>query len=126
MPWIRCPSGQNAWRRDSRPQFSAANNEALQQATPGAITALTQYRAWLTSKLPTARKDTAIGRDNYIFFLRNVALLPYTPEQLLAMSQQEWSRAVAFEAYQQARLAGAPPRTPLSQCRGPDTSRKGG
>ena len=35
--------------------------------------------------------------------------MPYTPEQLLAMSQQEWSRAVAFEAYQQARLAGAPP-----------------
>ena len=25
------------------------------------------------------------------------------------MSQQEWSRAVAFEAYQQTRLAGAPP-----------------
>ena len=90
------------------PYFSAANNEALQQAIPAAITALTQYRAWLNTKLPVARKDTAIGRDNYIFFLRNVALLPYTPEQLLAMSQQEWSRSVAFEAYQQARLAGAP------------------
>ena len=91
------------------PYFSAANNEALQQAMPVAITALTQYRAWLTTKLPAARKDTAIGRDNYLFFLRNVALLPYTPEQLLAMSQQEWSRSVAFEAYEQARLAGAPP-----------------
>jgi uncharacterized protein (DUF885 family) len=91
------------------PYFSAANNEALQQAMAAAITALTQYRAWLTTKLPAARKDTAIGRDNYLFFLRNVALLPYTPEQLLAMSQQEWSRSVAFEAYQQARLAGAPP-----------------
>jgi uncharacterized protein (DUF885 family) len=91
------------------PYFSAANNEALQQAMPAAITALSQYRAWLTTKLPTARKDTAIGRDNYLFFLRNVALLPYTPEQLMAMSQQEWSRSVAFEAYQQTRLAGAPP-----------------
>jgi uncharacterized protein (DUF885 family) len=90
-------------------QLTAANNEALQQALPAAIAALTQYRAWLSSKLPTARKDTAIGRDNYIFFLRKVALLPYTPEQLLAMSKQEWSRSVAFEAYQQARLAGAPP-----------------
>jgi uncharacterized protein (DUF885 family) len=91
------------------PQLSAANKEALQQVTPAALTALTQYRAWLETKLPTARKDTAIGRENYLFFLRNVALLPYTPEQLLAMSQQEWSRSVAFEAYQQARLAGAPP-----------------
>ena len=91
------------------PYFSAANNEALQQAMPAAITALTQYRAWLTAKLPAALKDTAIGRDNYLFFLHKVALLPYTPEQLLAMSQQEWSRSVAFEAYQQTRLAGAPP-----------------
>jgi uncharacterized protein (DUF885 family) len=91
------------------PQLTAVHNQALQEAIPAAVTALTQYRAWLTTKLPTARKDTAIGRDNYIFFLRKVALLPYTPEQLLAMSQQEWSRAVAFEAYQQTRLAGAPP-----------------
>jgi uncharacterized protein (DUF885 family) len=91
------------------PNFTAANNQTLQEAIPGAVTALTQYRAWLTAKLPTARKDTAIGRDNYIFFLSKVALLPYTPEQLLAMSQQEWSRSVAFEAYQQTRLAGAPP-----------------
>jgi uncharacterized protein (DUF885 family) len=91
------------------PQLTAANNQALQQVTPAAATALTQYRAWLTAKLPTASKDTAIGRDNYIFFLSKVALLPYTPEQLLAMSQQEWSRAVAFETYQQAGLAGLPP-----------------
>jgi uncharacterized protein (DUF885 family) len=91
------------------PQLTAANNQELEKATPAAATALTQYRAWLTAQLPTARKDTAIGRDNYIFFLSKVALLPYTPEQLLAMSQQEWSRAVAFETYQQARLAGAPP-----------------
>jgi uncharacterized protein (DUF885 family) len=91
------------------PEFSEANNRALQQSLPDAVTALLKYRAWLTTKLPGARKDTAIGRDNYIFFLRKVALLPYTPEQLLAMSQQEWSRSVAFEAYQQTRLAGSPP-----------------
>ena len=35
--------------------------------------------------------------------------MPYTPEQLLAMSQQEWSRAVAFEAYEAHPLAGASP-----------------
>lgn len=91
------------------PQLTAANNQALQGAIPAAVIALTQYRAWLTAKLPTARKDTAIGRDNFLFFLRKVALMPYTPEQLLAMSQQEWSRAVAFEAYQHTRLAGASP-----------------
>ena len=106
------------------PQLTAAHNQALEEAIPAAVTALTQYRAWLTAKLPTARKETAIGRDNYIFFLRKVALLPYTPEQLLAMSQQEWSRAVAFETYQQTRLAGAPPAPLVYQCRSTDTSRK--
>lgn len=91
------------------PQLTAANLKALQQVAPAAITALTQYRDWLETHLPNARKDTAIGRENYLFFLRNVALMPYTPEQLLAMSRQEWARSVAFEGYQQARLAGAAP-----------------
>jgi len=95
-------------------QFNPTNQEALQRAIPAAMTALTEYRAWLQEKLPAARKDTAIGRDNYVFFLRNVALLPYMPEELLAMSQQEWSRSVAFEAYQEARLAGAPPASIFS------------
>ena len=93
------------------PQLTAINNEALRKATPAAVAAITQYRAWLQTKVTKTRKDTAIGRENYLYFLRNVALLPYSPEQLLALSNQEWSRAVAFEAYQQARLAGTPPAT---------------
>jgi uncharacterized protein (DUF885 family) len=91
------------------PQLTAANNEALKAATPAAVDALNDYRVWLQKILPKARKDTAIGRENYLYFLRNVALLPYTPEQLLAMSRQEWSRSVAFETYQKERLAGLPP-----------------
>ncbi len=91
------------------PQLTPANNQALQDATPAAIDALNDYRAWLQKKMPGARKDSAIGRENYLYFLRNVALLPYTPEQLLAMSRQEWSRSVAFETYQKERLTGAPP-----------------
>ena len=91
------------------PQLTSANNQALQAATPAAVDALNDYRAWLQKILPNNRKDTAIGRENYLYFLRNVALLPYTPEQLLAMSRQEWSRSVAFETYQKERLAGLPP-----------------
>jgi len=91
------------------PNLSAAAYVRLQQAVPPAVTALVEYRKWLQQKLPNARKDTAIGRENYLFFLRNVALLPYTPEQLLSMSKQEWARSVAFETYQQARLAGTAP-----------------
>ena len=88
------------------PQLRADNLRALRAAKPAAVKALTDYRSWLETRLPDAKPDTAIGRDNYLYFLRNVALLPYTPEELLAMSRQEWARSVAFEAYQQERNAG--------------------
>ena len=91
------------------PMLTPANQQALAAATPAALKALAEYRSWLEEKMPGARKDTAIGRENYVYFLRNVALLPYTPEQLLAMSQQEWGRSVAFEAYEKNRNAGDPP-----------------
>ena len=51
---------------------------------------------------------TAIGRDSYIYFLRKVALLPYTPEELLRMGQQEWERAVSFETYEANRNKDLP------------------
>jgi hypothetical protein len=86
--------------------FTSANRVALATASDRAIAALEGYRAWLATRLPGARPDVALGRDAYLYFLRNVALMPYTPEQLLAMSRQEWSRAVAFEAGQQQRNAG--------------------
>jgi hypothetical protein len=41
--------------------------------------------------------------------LRNVALMPFTPEELLAMGRREWNRAVAFEAYEKNRNKDASP-----------------
>jgi len=92
-----------------KPLLTSANQRALHEALPAALTALEDYRAWLGAQLGAARADTAIGREAYLFFLRNVALLPYTPEELLAMGRQEWSRSVSFETYQQTRNAGLPP-----------------
>jgi len=91
------------------PQFALAKRAELAAATRKAATALESYREWLQTRVAAAREDTAIGREAYRYFLRQVALLPYTPEQLLAMSREEWSRSVAFETYQQARVAGLPP-----------------
>ncbi|MEI8297656.1 MAG: DUF885 family protein [Pseudomonadota bacterium] len=90
------------------PHLTPASARALSAALPAAGRALEQYRQWLQVRVGSARSDTAIGRDAYLYFLHNVALLPYTPEMLLALGAQEWARAVAFESYQQARLAGQP------------------
>jgi hypothetical protein len=59
--------------------------------------------------LPSLPKETALGRDAYVFFLTNVALIPYSPEELLAMGRQEWDRAVAFEAFEKERNRNLPP-----------------
>ena len=71
-------------------------------------TALEEYRGWLEKRLPALPEKTEAGREAYTFFLKNVALLPYTPEQLLEMSSQEWARTVAFETYEAARDRNAP------------------
>jgi uncharacterized protein (DUF885 family) len=74
-----------------------------------AVEALDKYRAALETMLPSLPAQTALGREAYEFFLRNVALLPYSPEQLLAMGRQEWDRAVTFEAFERQRNSALPP-----------------
>jgi hypothetical protein len=70
--------------------------------------ALESYRGWLSERIERLPRSTAVGRDAYLFFLRRVALMPYTPEQLLDMGRQEWERSVAFETYEQQRNSGKP------------------
>ncbi len=78
-------------------------------ATDRAADALEKYRGYLQQLLLSLPNETALGRDAYIFFLRNVAMLPYPPEQLLAAGRQEWDRAVAFEAFEIHRNRDVPP-----------------
>jgi hypothetical protein len=80
----------------------------LNAASQPAIDALESYREWLRRHLPGLPEKTAIGREAYLFFLRNVALLPYTPEEMLLLGRQEWQRAVAFESFERQRDRGLP------------------
>jgi len=73
-----------------------------------AAAALESYRQWLVQQLPSMTQEIAVGRENYEFFLHSVALLPFTPEQLLAIGQQEWARSVASQEYEEHRNQGAP------------------
>jgi hypothetical protein len=83
------------------PELSTATNRAAE--------ALEHFRNRLQQQLSSLPKATALGRDAYVFFLQNVALMPYAPEQLLAMGRQEWDRAVAFESYEKERNRNVPP-----------------
>ena len=83
--------------------------EELNAATDRAADALEKFRQQLEEKLPKLSQQTALGRDAYVWLLRNVALMPFTPEELLAMGRQEWNRVVAFEAYEKNRNKDLPP-----------------
>jgi len=96
------PMLQDGGRRDGAPG-NVSLAAKFQTATEKAILALESYRTWLQAELDTMPDNAAVGRANYEFFLRNVALLPYSPEQLLPISRQEWDRSVAFELYEKQR-----------------------
>ena len=81
----------------------------LNSATDRAADALERFRENLREMLPSLPNEIAPGRDAYVFFLENVALMSYSPEDLLAMGRQEWNRAVAFEAFEKNRNNDVPP-----------------
>jgi len=85
---------------DQRARFRMAITRASQ--------ALLGYREWLKQNLPSMREDFALGGKAYGFFLHRVALLPYTPQQLLTMARQDFERVLAMEAYEQQRDLGVP------------------
>ena len=85
------------------------NRDKLNSACVRAADALEKFQHQLKERLPKLPQQTALGRDTYVWFLRNVAFMPFTPEELTAMARQEWNRAVAFEAYEQNRNKDVPP-----------------
>jgi uncharacterized protein (DUF885 family) len=83
--------------------FDPAQMPELKPATEEAIDALDSFRTWLEAELPNMAVNTAVGRDSYCYFLKQVALMPFTPEQLLVMSKHEWERSLAFELFERIR-----------------------
>jgi uncharacterized protein (DUF885 family) len=105
---------------DIRPQLAQVEQgiarlltgDAKKELAPAIETvtkALESYRGWLQERLPTMAEQSAVGRDAYVYFYRNVALYPFSPEELLAAARQEWARSVAFEQTEANRNKDVPP-----------------
>jgi uncharacterized protein (DUF885 family) len=90
------------------PLLAADDAAALGPLVAKATAALEDYRSWLEGELPRSSSETAVGKENYQYFLKQVALIPYGPDQLLQMGRQEWERSVAFETYERRRNQGRP------------------
>jgi hypothetical protein len=70
--------------------------------------ALEDYISWLEYNMDSMSDDYLVGREKYEYFLKNIALLPYTPEQLISMGDFAWNRSVAFEHYETMRNSAIP------------------
>lgn len=90
-----------------KPQLDASSQKQIDAAADSAVLALEAYRQWLAGKVDSMSPQSAIGESGYIFFLKNVALLPYSPQQLLEIGRQEWARSVSFQTYEEHRNLGA-------------------
>jgi hypothetical protein len=95
--------------RGVSPLLSSEDQRAhFRIAMAAASKALIDYREWLKQNLPNMRQDFPLGDKAYGFFLHQVALLPYTPEQLLAMARQDFQRVLAMQSYEHQRDLRAP------------------
>lgn len=91
-----------------KPVFDPDQYADLEQSKDEAVVALEDFHDWLKSELPTMSMETAVGREGYSYFLKHVACLPYTPEELLKLARQEWERSVNFELFERLRNEGIP------------------
>src|SRR6266516_2416625 len=90
------------------PLLTGISPQEFNQSITDAITALESFHDWLNGELEGMTEETAAGREAYIYFLKHVALMPFTPEQLLVKGAHEWERSVAFETCEQTRNQGLP------------------
>ncbi|NIM91430.1 MAG: DUF885 family protein [Candidatus Aminicenantes bacterium] len=79
-----------------------------------ALEALKDFKSWLETNKNMMTAPAGIGIENYNWYLKNVQLLPYTWEELLAISQREYERALACMKLEEHRNRHLPPLIPVS------------
>lgn len=58
--------------------------------------AAAEFKAWLEGIEAGLPAHGGVGRDNYAWYLKNVLLLPYTPEEVGVIGEREYQRQIAF------------------------------
>jgi hypothetical protein len=67
-----------------------------------------QFVAWLEAQTPSKTASSAIGVENYDWYLKNVQLVPYTWQQEVALMESELARAYAFLAIEEEKNKNLP------------------
>ena len=85
-----------------KPALDARSAAALDAPAERALLAFETFEAWLKERAPGMPKTVHLGRAAYLSYLRDIALLPYSPEELLAMGRQHADEHGALVALEQA------------------------
>ncbi len=80
----------------------------LERAGQSASAQLDAFAAWLRGAVAGARPLKGVGEALFATYLYEVALLPFTAQEMQAAGRQEWDRAVGFELFEQHRVPHAP------------------
>jgi hypothetical protein len=95
---------QNALINDHKIKDQAKLEEAIKKGSA----ALLDYQKWLEKKLPEMNRNFSCGKDAYVYFLNNIALIPHTPEELLQQGRIAFNRSVSFETIEKVRNEDLP------------------
>ena len=87
----------------------AAGQPQLAAAAERAKTSVDQFRAWLEQGLKSKKGTSAIGTENYNWYLKNVHLVPYTWQEQLRAEQRELERSLATYRLEQHHNRNLPP-----------------
>ena len=91
-----------------------ASSPKLSAAVRAALAATNDYGAWVATQAKTKTGPSGVGVDHYNWYLANVALVPFTWDQLVVLMQRELDRARAGLAAEELRNRAQPPLEPAT------------
>jgi len=100
------PDSLRQMARGLEPHADAAQRKRMNAAVERSVKAFAAFGRYLEGRRGALRAETGVGAESYQYFLSQVALYPYTADQLALMGRQEWTRSVLFEELERNRNAG--------------------
>ncbi len=90
-------------------RLDPAAGAELAAAAAEAGAAMVEFRRQLVAALPTLPPARPVGRQQYEWFLREVACVPLTVEEIADLGRREYDRAAWLELLHVTRNSGVPP-----------------
>ncbi len=105
------PAGAIGWYGDLVGQLET-HHAALVPAAEEAQAAVEGFHAWLTANRERLNAPSGVGRENYDWYLLNVALMPFDWDDVNRIGDRELHRSWAFLALERRRNRGLPTLDP--------------